>query len=124
MSNLVVRQRRTGPVVILEIEGKITLGGGSTALRTAVNDLLDAGSKRLLLDMRGVQGLDSSGLGELVSGYARARRFGGDLKLTNLVPRVYGLLEMTKLVTVFEIFDNEPDALRSFSSAHAATATL
>src|SRR5687768_3578473 len=123
MSNLEVRQRRTGPVVILDLEGKITLGGGSTTLRTVVNDLLDAGSKRILLDMGGVSGLDSSGLGELVSAFARTRRFGGDLKLTKLVPRVYGLLEMTKLVTVFEIFANEPDALRSFSSVHAATAT-
>jgi anti-sigma B factor antagonist len=124
MSNLTIRQRRTGPVVILTIDGKITLGAGSTALRVAVTDLLEGGSKRILLDLAEVSSLDSSGLGELVSAYARAHRFGGELKLLNLSPRVFGLLEMTKLVTIFEIFETEPDALRSFASSRAAHATL
>lgn len=123
MSDLQIRRRSTGPVTILSLEGRIALGDGSSTLRAAVGDLVDAGSKKILLDLAGVTFLDSSGLGELVSAYARVQRFGGELKLVNLVPRVYGLLEMTKLVTVFETFASEPDALRSFANVSATRAS-
>lgn len=107
-------------MVILQLEGRITLGDGSNSLRALVADLLDSGTKKILLDLEGVTHVDSSGLGELVSAFAKTRRFGGELKLINLVPRVYGLLEMTKLVTVFETYVSEPDALRSFAAAKSA----
>ena len=116
MAHLTVSKRTSGPVVILDLEGSLTLGAGSTVLRGAVTELLEGGTRKILLDLTGVNRMDSSGVGELVSAYARTRRFDGELKLSNLAAHVHGLLEMTKLVTVFETFANEADALESFGS--------
>jgi anti-sigma B factor antagonist len=121
MSQLIVRERHSGSVAILDLEGQLTLGDGSTELRHVVIRLVNNGSKKILLNLKSVTFMDSSGLGELVSAAARARRNGGELKLTNVMGRVYGLLVITKLATIFETFESEADALKSFEQAHEAS---
>jgi anti-sigma B factor antagonist len=121
MSHLGIQERHTGPVVILDLDGQLALGSGSTELRNVVTRMLNNGSKKILLNLKGVTYMDSSGLGELVSASARTIRQGGELKLINVAGRVYGLLAMTKLVTVFETFDSEDEALRSFEQVREAS---
>jgi anti-sigma B factor antagonist len=121
MKTLKIDQRRSGDVVILDLGGKINLGDGSAQLRAVVTELLEAGDRKILLNLADVSSMDSSGVGELVSSYARAKRYEGELKLINLAPRVHGLLEITKLVTVFETFESEAAALASFADADAAS---
>ena len=118
--HLQVRQRRVGPVVILDLDGEITLGTGSTELLDSICDLLDGGSKKILLNLQGVGYMDSFGLAELVSAHAMTERFCGALKLVNLASRVQSLLQMTELVTIFETFDGERDAVLSFARTRAA----
>jgi anti-sigma B factor antagonist len=115
MSRLSIHERHSGPVTILDLHGQLALGSGSTELRDAVSRLLSNGSKKILLNLKDVTYMDSSGLGELVSASVRTLRHDGELKLINVMGRVYGLRVMTKLVTVFETFDNEEDALHSFA---------
>ena len=121
MSRLNMSTRRTDSVVVLDLDGRITLGAGSTTLRDSVGALLDAGDRKILLNLARVSYMDSSGVGELVSAFTKVRRQGGELKLINLGANVHGLLEMTKLVTVFETFDSEAEALQSFASASQAS---
>lgn len=112
--------REVGNVTIVDISGRIVLGEESAALRNLVCDLLSSGHNRLLLNLADVNYIDSSGLGNLVSSYASARRQGGELKLLNLTDKVEGLLQVTKLFTVFDILDNEAAAVKSFGPAAAA----
>jgi anti-sigma B factor antagonist len=121
MSHLNIHERHNGSVAILDLEGQLTLGDGSTELRNAVIRLLGNGSKKILLNLRELSFMDSSGLGELVSASARTVRSDGELKLINVVGRVYGLLVITKLATIFETFDSEEDALKSFEQVHEAS---
>jgi anti-sigma B factor antagonist len=99
------------------MDGKITIGEGSVALRTAIRRLLEEGKKKILLNLRGVGYIDSSGIGELVSSFtAITKEKGGELKLLNLTQKLQDLLGITKLLTVFDTFTNESDALSDFKS--------
>lgn len=107
-----VRQREG--VDILAVEGKITIGKGDLALRDAVHGQLDAGSKKLLINLGGVTTMDSSGVGELVSAFTTATNRGARLKLACLPAKVNDILQITQLITVFETFDDEDAAVKSF----------
>ncbi|MCI0660617.1 MAG: STAS domain-containing protein [Acidobacteria bacterium] len=111
---LEIRERAVGEVVILDLIGKITIGEGSVQLRDAVSNLLDAGRNRIILNLSGVVYVDSSGIGELVSRYTTTKNTGGRLKLLNLPKKIKDLLMITKLLTVFEIYEEEEAAVNSF----------
>jgi anti-sigma B factor antagonist len=115
MSQLTIKDREVGDVTILDLSGKITIGEGSVQLREAVRRLLDDGKKKILLNLGDVAYVDSSGIGELVSSYTTTNNQGGQLKLLNLTKKIQDLLMITKLLTVFETFEKEPDALASFN---------
>jgi anti-sigma B factor antagonist len=114
MAHLTISERQSDNVTILDLAGKITIGEGSVQLREAVRRLLEQGNKNLLIDLGKVDYVDSSGIGELVSCFTTAKNQGGQLKLLNLTKKIQDLLSITKLLTVFETFDNEADALASF----------
>ena len=101
-------------VTILEPKGKITIGVGDIALRDAVVESLEAGSRNILLDLNQVSTIDSSGVGEMVSAYTTVTNRGGKLKLLNLPPKVVDILQITQLITVFEVFEDEDEAVESF----------
>jgi len=115
MAHLTINERTAGNVTILDLDGKITIGEGSVQLREAVRRLLEQGHKSLLIDLGKVDYVDSSGIGELVSCYTTTKNQGGQLKLLNLTKKIQDLLSITKLLTVFETFDSEADALASYS---------
>ena len=114
MGELNINERQAGDVTVLDMSGKITIGEGSVALRTAIRRLLEEGRKRILLNLSGVSYVDSSGIGELVSSYTAINKEGGQLKLLNLTQKIQDLLTITKLLTVFDVYDSEADALNSF----------
>ena len=114
MSELNIRERQAGDVTILDLEGKITIGEGSVGLRNAIRRLMQEGKKKILLNLSGVSYVDSSGIGELVSSYTTIGREGGQLKLLNLTQKIRDLLTITKLLTVFDTYDDESAALNSF----------
>lgn len=107
-----VRQREG--VTILDLKGKITIGVGDVALRDAIHEALSAGASRILVDLGDVSTIDSSGVGELVSSYTTVTNRGGKLKLVNLPPKVADILQITQLITVFDVYDDEDEALKSF----------
>ncbi len=107
--------RQVGDVTVLDAAGRITLGEGASAFRNAIRDLVASGKKKVLLNLGEVSYIDSSGIGELVSGFTTVTNSGGQLKLVGLSKRVKDLLQITKLYTVFEVFDDETEAVRSFS---------
>jgi len=106
--------RQIGDVTVIDAAGRITLGEGSTAFREAIKDLVAKGQKKILLNLGEISYIDSSGIGELVSGFTSVSNAGGQLKLLNLTKRVQDLLQITKLYTVFEVFDDEAVALSSY----------
>jgi len=112
-----IEQRAAGDVVILDLKGKITLGEGDELLKDKVNSLVNQGHKKIVLNLAEVPYIDSAGLGEVVRTYTTVSRQGGSLKLLNLTKRITDLLSITKLLTVFETFESESDAVRSFSAA-------
>ncbi len=114
MAELNINERQAGDVTVLDMSGKITIGEGSVALRTAIRRLLEEGKKRILLNLAGVSYVDSSGIGELVSSYTAINKEGGQLKLLNLTQKIQDLLTITKLLTVFDVYENEAEALNSF----------
>ena len=114
MAELNINERQAGDVTVLDLSGKITIGEGSVALRTAIRRLLEEGKKRILLNLSGVSYVDSSGIGELVSSYTAINKEGGQLKLLNLTQKIQDLLTITKLLTVFDTYDSEAEALNSF----------
>lgn len=115
MAELNIAERQAGDVTVLDMNGKITIGEGSVALRTAIRRLLEEGKKRILLNLAGVGYIDSSGIGELVSSYtAIGKEEGGQLKLLNLTQKLQDLLTITKLLTVFDVYESEAEALNSF----------
>ena len=115
MAELNINERQAGDVTVLDLSGKITIGEGSVALRTAIRRLLEEGKKRILLNLAGVSYVDSSGIGELVSSYtAIGKEEGGQLKLLNLTQKIRDLLTITKLLTVFDVYENEAEALNSY----------
>src|SRR3954467_8460166 len=106
--------RQADDITIVDLKGRITLGEGSVTLRDAVHDLLSKGKKRILLNLGNVNYIDSSGIGELVSAYTAAQQQGGELKLLNVTKKIHGLLQITKLYTVFDVKDDEALAVESF----------
>jgi anti-sigma B factor antagonist len=107
--------RQVGDVSVMDVAGRITLGEGSSALRDALRDMVSKGQKKILLNLGEVSYIDSSGIGELVSGFTTVTNSGGSLKLLNLNKRVKDLLQITKLYTVFDVHEDEAGAIRSFS---------
>jgi anti-sigma B factor antagonist len=109
-----ISSRQVDGVTILDLSGRITLGEGSVQLRDAVRDLLSKGQKEILLNLADVNYIDSSGIGELVSAFTTVRNQGGELKLLKLTKKVHDLLQITKLYTVFDVKDDEAEAIGSF----------
>ena len=112
-----IEERAVGDVVILDLKGKITLGEGDELLKDKVNSLVNQGKKKIVLNLAEVPYIDSAGLGEVVRTYTTVSRQGGSLKLLNLTKRITDLLSITKLLTVFETYDSESEAVRSFSAS-------
>ena len=112
-----IEERTVGGVTILDLKGKLTLGDGDTLLKDKIHSLLHQGRKHFLLNLGDVPYIDSAGIGEVVSTFSAVSRQGGCLKLLNLTKRIHDLLAMTKLLALFETFNAESDAVRSFSSA-------
>ena len=110
-----IEERVVGEVTILDLKGKITLGEGDEVLKDKINSLILQNRKRILLNLAEVPYIDSAGLGEIVRTYTTVSRQGGALKLVNLTKRITDLLSITKLLTVFEAYDSEPEALKGFS---------
>jgi len=114
MAELNISERQAGDVTILDMDGKITIGEGSVALRTAIRRLLEEGKKKILLNLARVGYIDSSGIGELVSSYTAINKESGELKLLNLTQKLQDLLTITKLLTVFDVYESEEEALSSY----------
>jgi anti-sigma B factor antagonist len=115
MAELNITERQAGDVTILDLDGKVTIGEGSVALRTTIRRLLGEGKGKILLNLAGVGYVDSSGIGEFVSSFTAVKKEGGTLKLLNLTQKIQDLLAITKLLTVFDVFENEGDALASYN---------
>jgi anti-sigma B factor antagonist len=115
MADINISERQAGDVTVLDLNGKVTIGEGSVALRNAIRRLLGEGKNKILLNLGGVGYIDSSGIGELVSSFTAVNKEGGTLKLLNLTQKIQDLLAITKLLTVFDVFDSEAEALSSFS---------
>jgi anti-sigma B factor antagonist len=120
MSDLNITTRDDRGVTVLDLTGKIALGETSQQLHTKLRELADEGNKNLLLNLANVRVIDSSGLGTLVAGYTTVERSGGILKLTNLSDKASELMTITKLYTVFDVFDDEKAAVNSFPKAGEA----
>ena len=114
MSDINISERQAGDVTILDLEGKVTIGEGSVALRSAIRRLLGEGKNKILLNLAGVGYVDSSGIGELVSSFTAVKKEGGSLKLLKLTQKIQDLLAITKLLTVFDVYDDEGQALSSY----------
>lgn len=114
MADINISERQAGDVTILDLDGKVTIGEGSVALRNAIRRLLGEGKVKILMNLAGVGYIDSSGIGELVSSFTAVNKEGGTLKLLNLTQKIQDLLAITKLLTVFDVFDSEAEALSSF----------
>jgi anti-sigma B factor antagonist len=111
-----ITERNEDGVTILDVSGKITIGVGDVAVRDAVNTALGAGKKNILLNLKGVTTIDSAGVGELVSAFTTVTNRGGKLKLVNLPSKVNDILQITQLITVFDVHDDEQEAVESFDS--------
>jgi anti-sigma B factor antagonist len=116
MNNLNISERRNQSVTILDLMGNIRIGESNVELHNILRFLVEKGEKKILLNLGDVSYIDSSGLGELVAGYTTLQKAGGEMKLLNLTKRVTELMVITKLLTVFEIFDNETEAVGSFNN--------
>jgi anti-sigma B factor antagonist len=114
MAELNIRERQAGDITVLDMDGRITIGEGSISLRSAVRRLLEEGKKNILLNLAGVGYIDSSGIGELVSSYTAIKNSQGQLKLLSLTEKLRDLLTITKLLTVFDAYETETEALESF----------
>lgn len=112
--------RQVDSITVVDMSGRITLGEGCTQLRELIREQLGKGQKNLLLNLADVNYIDSSGIGELVSGFTRVSNEGGQLKLLNLTKKVHDLLQITKLYTVFDVHDDEAKAITSFEKAAGA----
>jgi anti-sigma B factor antagonist len=107
--------RQVDGITILDLSGRITLGEGSVVLRDTIREVLGKGEKKILLNLGDVTYIDSSGIGELVSAFTAVRKEGGELKLLNLTKKVHDLLQITKLYTVFDVKDDEAQAVAAYS---------
>jgi anti-sigma B factor antagonist len=109
-----VNVRQRDGVTILDLKGKITIGVGDVALRNAVQDAINSGATKVVINLKDVTTIDSSGVGELVSAYTTATNRGAKLRLANLPSKVSDILQITQLITVFDVFDSEDEGVRSF----------
>ncbi len=114
MAELDVRERHAGDVTILDLSGSVRMGEGCISLRNSIRGLADDGRKKILLNLASVKNVDSSGIGELIANYTTITRDGGQLKLLNLTEKIRDLLVITKLLTVFDAYENEAEALNTF----------
>ena len=112
-----IEERAVGDVTVLDLKGRVTLGEGDELLKDKVNSLINQGRRKLILNLAEVPYIDSAGLGEIVRTYTTVSRQGGSLKLLSLTKRITDLLSITKLLTVFETFEAEDDAVKSFSAS-------
>ena len=110
-----IEERSAGDVTILELKGKMTLGEGDELLKDKINSLVHQGRSKIVLNLEGVPYIDSAGLGEIVRTYTTISRQGGSMKLLNLTKRITDLLAITKLLTVFDVYEDEGEALSSFN---------
>ena len=115
-----IGEREVGDVILLDLKGSITLGDGDETLKDKINSLAQQGRRKIVLNFAEVPYIDSAGLGEIVRTYTTISRQGGQLKLLSLTKRITDLLSITKLLTVFDTYDSEADAVRSFSSPASA----
>ena len=111
--SMLLKPRRLDDVVVLDLSGRITIGEGTVILRDTLRKLLNAGDRKFVLNLSNCDYIDSSGLGELVTSFTTVRNAGGELKLVNLTRRVQDLLQITKLLTVFESYNDETEAVKS-----------
>jgi anti-sigma B factor antagonist len=111
--SMMLKPRRLDDVVIIDVSGRITIGEGTLILRDFIEKMLTQGDRKFLIDLASVDYIDSSGLGELVTSFTTVRKQGGQLKLLNLTRRVHDLLQITKLLTVFDTFEDEAEALKT-----------
>jgi anti-sigma B factor antagonist len=109
-----IELRTVEDIKILDSKGKITLGEGTSAIRHRVHDILESGSGKIILNLSDVNYIDSAGVGELIAAYTSVSNRGGKLKLLNLTKKLHELLAITKLLTVFDVFDSEKAAIDSF----------
>jgi anti-sigma B factor antagonist len=107
--------RQVGDVTVVDATGRITLGEGASIFRDVIRDLAAKGNKKILVNLADVSYIDSSGIGEMVSSFTTVTNHGGQLKLLSLTKRVKDLLQITKLYTVFEVYEDEASAVRSFA---------
>jgi anti-sigma B factor antagonist len=114
MVNLYIHERREGDVAVLDLKGRIRISGGTLALHRSIRCLVEEGKTKILLNLAGVMHIDSAGFSELISSYVTLSNKGGQIKLVHLTERFQDIMTMTKLLSVFDIYDNEPDALASF----------
>jgi anti-sigma B factor antagonist len=117
MINLEIKERRIGEIVVLDMEGQIRIGGGSIVVRTTIRRLVEEGNNKILLNLAGVSNIDSSGLGELVSSHISLSKKGGEMKLLHLTQSLRELMTITKLLTVFDVYEDEAKALASFKGS-------
>lgn len=110
-----IQVRQVGDVTIMSCTGQITLGEATSAFRNTIRDILTKGTRKLLIDLGKVTYLDSAGIGELVGSYSSASRTGATMKLVHLPKKIHDLLQITKLITVFQVFEDEAEAVRSFT---------
>jgi len=116
MVNLEIKERHIGEIVILDLDGQIRIGGGSVMFRTTVRRLVEEGKNKILLNLAGVSNIDSSGLGELVSSHISLSKKGGEMKLIHLTQSLRELMTITKLLTVFDVYEDETRAVASFTA--------
>jgi len=114
MAELEVNERQAGDVTILDLSGAVRMGDGAVTLRNAIRGLIEQGKKKILLNLAGVKNIDSSGIGELIANYTTLSRDGGQLILLHLTEKIRDLLVITKLLTVFDSYDDEAEALNKF----------
>ena len=114
MAELDIKERQAGDVTVLDMSGSIKMGEGSGVLRNAIRNLVSGGQKKILLNLGSVKYIDSSGIGELIANYTTISKDGGQMKLLNLTGKVKDLLVITKLLTVFDSYEEEDEALASF----------
>ena len=117
---MTIQERIVGSVAVLDLNGKLVLGDGDALLKDKIHSLVFQGHKQIVLNLGGVSYMDSSGLGALVASSVTAKSNGGQIKLANLTKRLQDLLSIAKLLTVFDSFDNEAEALRSFPAQTTA----
>jgi anti-sigma B factor antagonist len=113
--NLYINERRAGDVTVLDLKGRVRIGGGTTCVHKSIRCLVEEGKTQILLNLAGVSHIDSSGLGELIASRITVRNHGGSMKLVHLTERLRDLMTITKLLTVFDVYDSEPEALASFT---------